>query len=113
MGLTKAQKEEIKALKRLNSTELVQLLAEIGIRAHRGMPKLDLATALVTGELANEGNPFDGERVRIESFLRRNWDRLESQLRSIRCHGDCHKHNDMQVLACWLNSQRVLEREGD
>lgn len=112
MGLTKTEKEEVKALKRLNSTELVQLLADFGIRAHRGMPKLDLATALIKGRLDNGGNPFDGERRRIEAFLKRHWDRISSQL-SLACKGNCHEHCDMQVLACWLNSQRVLESEGD
>ena len=109
MKLTKSQRAEIRGLKKLNATELVQLLTEVGIRAHIGMSRLDLATALVTGRLDNEGNPFDKERYVIESFLEKNWDRIKSQL-DVKCHGNCHQHSDMQVLACWLNSQRVLER---
>jgi len=112
MGLTKMQKEEIKALRRLNSTELVQLLADFGVRTHRGVPKLDLAVALIMGELPKEGNPFDGERKRIESFLHKHWEKISTQL-SINCRGNCHEHGDMQVLACWIKSQRVLESEGE
>lgn len=99
--------------KDINKTELVQLLAEIGIRSHRGMSKKALMECVrTTKPPKDEGNPFDEERDLIIAFLKKHWDKVKSQL-DVRCHGRCYEHSDMQVLACYLNSKNVLERRSD
>jgi hypothetical protein len=106
--IAKAQKE----LEPLNKTELLQLLRELlDIRSHPGVSKKALIECLVAGENPElGGNPFDEERDIIMRFLGRNWDRIKYQL-DPKCHGDCYQHSDMQVLACYLNSKKVLDRE--
>jgi len=101
-------------LRPCNKTELIQLLDEThGIRAHRGMAKSALIDALVTGT-APKGteNPFDKERRLIMAFLKKHWEKIQSQL-EIRCPADCWQHNDMQVLACYLSSREVLEDDSE
>lgn len=107
-------KEEVEELKQLNKSELVQLLADLyGIRASRSYAKVVLAKALVTGKAPkNLENPFDPIRNQIIAFLRKYEEELKSQL-DLKCTQNCYDHSDMQVLACWRNSQKVLESEGD
>lgn len=97
----------------INKTELVQLLAEIGIRANRGMSRKALIECVrTTLPPKDDGNPFDRERDIIIAFLKKYWDKVKSQL-DVKCHGRCYEHSDMQVLACYLNSKNVLERRRD
>lgn len=99
--------------KDVNKTELVQLLAEIGIRSHRGMSKKALMECVrTTRPPEDEGNPFDVDRDIIIAFLEKHWDKVKFQL-DVKCHGRCYEHSDMQVLACYLNSKKVLERRSD
>jgi hypothetical protein len=101
------------SLASMNKSELVQLLDEVhGIRAHRGVSKKLLTKSLLTGRDPEVGNPFDDDRVKIMRFLKKHWEKIQSQL-ELKCSGDCYKHSDMQVLACYLKSKQVLESEGD
>lgn len=113
--MTDSELHELKRIRDANKTELVQLLWDMwGIRAHRGLPRKLLATALVTGNAKQKDfhNPFDTKRKKIIKFLTKFGEELNSQL-ILKCTRNCFDHNDMQVLGCWRNSQEVLQNEGE
>lgn len=106
---------ERRAMEDLNQAELVQLCTEFGYRVHRGMPRKSLINLLVSGKPPKRGtkNPFDRYRDRIMRFLHRHEEKLQSQL-AVHCKMDCYAHSDMQVLSCWLDSEKVIiEDEGE
>lgn len=103
------------AVEMMNPSELVQALSDVGIRAHRGLPKKLLAKVALTGKIpkgheADFVNPFDELRRKIMVCLTNRSQRLRLQLGS-KCTTNCFDHTDMQVLACYIHSKKTIEEE--
>lgn len=95
-------------LEGVNKTELVQYLTELGYRAHPGMLRTELMNNILEPPSEPLNNPIDEYRNRIMRFLQENWELVNSQL-ALNCGADCYKHTDAHVLACWLESQNVIQ----
>ncbi len=97
-------------LKAMNSTEMIEILNLIGVRAHRGMPRNILAMILERGEIQRVVHPLDPARRRLMEFLERNLHKIRDQLLT-HCHRNCFRHHDAEVLVCYMANKARLEGE--
>jgi len=99
----------VKYLMTLSKSELVQLAHQISpSRVHRGMTRKQLAECVMSLRTV-DGNPFDDKRRIILDYLKKNWDKVRSQI-DPRCPVNCFEHSDAHVLMCWMRSAEELER---
>ena len=92
----------------MNKTELVKICRMLQHPAHRGVEKKTLIS-LIKGKKRKVRNNIDTYRESIISFLKNHWDAVSSQV-DVKCHGDCTKHTDFQVVTCWKTNKEILEK---
>jgi hypothetical protein len=97
-------------LKAMNSTEMVEILNLMGIRAHSGMSRNILSMILERGEVQQVVHPLDPARRRLMNFLEKNLHKIRDQL-LIQCHRNCFRHHDAEVLVCYMANKARLEGE--
>lgn len=86
--------------------EVLQILQDAGLSAHRGLSKNDLVDIL-DGERRPSANPVDVVRDEMMSFVRLYWERIKHQMPE-QCEGDCYQCSDLKVLACYAENQENL-----
>lgn len=96
-------------LDELNTTELVEILNLLGVRAHSGMKRQEMIN--IIEDMPDDGsipNPIDTYRDKIMRFIKKYISRIRDQMQ-MHCDGDCYKHTDIEVLACYIASREQID----
>ena len=97
----------------MNATELVEVLALRGVRAHRGHG-LDELRELLMLSLEDRApvleHPLDFLRQRLLWFIRTFQDKIRDQITED-CDCRCLEKPDAEVLICYTASKKIIERE--
>lgn len=101
----------MEAIRECNTTELAEICRYNGLDADCGVAREDLEQMAFTGEQiekpSRRGTDLTPFRAALQAYLNGNKDlALDPRV----CPGDCTKHGDFFVLACYVtNEEKILK----